>query len=513
MEPDEDEPECLPEDPEPHPAKAFAGELDLSEEQIDKQEVAKRDATEAFEHGDFDKALASFTEAILIGNVSAMLYAKRADVLLKLKRPCACISDCESAIEINPDSAKAYRIRGKAYRALGKWEEAHKDISLSQKLDYDEGLEDMHNFVAEKLKRQRQPPQPSFSLHESWRAATSSTDPDIPESHAHHEDEDLEEEGEEEDEEDEDDPDVATDDVEIEEVEEAQQNHKAARAPPSARNMQPTQEESEEDEEDERLEGGEEQEEEKEVVFDESDPGRLQRDPKPFPARGPESEAELSDKQLEKQDVSKQAAGEALESEDIQKALECWTEAIMIGNASAAMYAKRAEVLLKLKRPCACVSDCGYALEINPDSAKAFRTRGKAYRALGKWEDAHKDFALAQQIDYDDDLVEMQKFLADKCSHIFEKKREERLKEDEVNKERFEENLLRRRKVNEQRMQAEAEATAEVEAKEKYEKSFRGRCGACVRRFSGGTPAKTDSSPDDEQESSQDPQAQREDID
>lgn len=502
MEP-EDDPECLSEDVEPFPAKPLSGELELSDEQLDKQESAKRDAAEALEEGNLDKALVSFTEAIVIGNASAMLYAKRADVLLKLKRPCACISDCLSAIEINPDSAKAYRIRGKAYRALGKWEEAHKDLSLSQKLDYDESLEDMHAFVAEKLKKKRVSEQPSFSLHESWRAASSSIDPDISELNADHDDEeDFEEDGEEEDYGEEDDPDLPTDD---EELEEAHTNYET-RIPPSTQHRPPMQEESEADEEESQADGAEEQEE---IEFDENDPGRLRYDPKPYPARGPEDEVELSDEQLEKQEALKQAAGDALASDDLQKALESWTEAIFIGNASAAMYAKRAEVLLKLKRPCACISDCGYALQINPNSAKAFRTRGKAYRALGKWEDAYNDFLLAQQIDFDEDSVDIQKFLTEKCRHIFEKRKEDRLKDDEIKKERFEENLLRRRKAHEQRMQEEEEARAEAEAKERYEKSFWGRCRACARRLSGEAPAKPESSPDDEQEGD----AQTEDID
>jgi len=267
--------------------------------------------------------------------------------------------------------------------------------------------------------------------------------------------------------------------------------------PPSARNTQHMQAESDEGDEEENRE---EKEEKQDILFDESDPGRLRQDLEPYPARGPESESELSDEQLEKQEAHRQAAVEAVELGDMQKALESWTEAIMIGNPSAAMYAKRAEALLKLKRPCASISDCGYALEINPDSAKAFRTRCKAYRALGKWEDAHKDVLLAQQIDFDDELVDMQTFLADKCRDIFEKRREERLREDDIKKERFEENLLRRRKAHEQRMQAEAEARAEAEAKERYEKSLRGRCRACCRRLSGEKPAKTNSSPDDEEE-------------
>merc|ERR1719502_214601 len=126
----------------------------------------------------------------------------------------------------------------------------------------------------------------------------------------------------------------------------------------------------------------------------------------------------------------------------------------MIGNATAAMYAKRADIQLKLKRPCSAIIDCNVALELNPDSAKAYRTRGTAYRRLGKWEEAFDDLVLAQKLDFDDNVVDIQKFVADKRNAIFEQKNAQRIKEDEIKQQRFEENLLRRRKAHEERAQA-----------------------------------------------------------
>jgi hypothetical protein len=38
-----------------------------------------------------------------------MTLANRADLLLKAKRPLAALSDCDEALKINPDSAKALR--------------------------------------------------------------------------------------------------------------------------------------------------------------------------------------------------------------------------------------------------------------------------------------------------------------------------------------------------------------------------------------------------------------------
>lgn len=143
----------LPEDPAPFPERAPLGEVELSEEQLDIQAAAKEAAAEALHDGHLDVALVKYTEAIKIGNPTAMLYGKRAELLLKLRRPRACIEDCTGALAINPDSGKAFRIRGKAHRRLGNWREAHHDLSMGQKLDFDDETVDEQKFVAEKWRK------------------------------------------------------------------------------------------------------------------------------------------------------------------------------------------------------------------------------------------------------------------------------------------------------------------------------------------------------------------------
>eukprot|EP00957_Ditylum_brightwellii_P085423 6498510-Ditylum_brightwellii.AAC.1 len=69
--------------------------------------------------GDYKAALDKYSQAVLAAEPSALLYANRADVLLKLKRYEACIRDCNEALKKNPDSAKALRIRGKANKMTG----------------------------------------------------------------------------------------------------------------------------------------------------------------------------------------------------------------------------------------------------------------------------------------------------------------------------------------------------------------------------------------------------------
>ncbi|KJH46413.1 tetratricopeptide repeat protein [Dictyocaulus viviparus] len=132
---------------------------EASDEDLEKANEERDKAQEAFSQGNFDDALKHFTEAIELNPGSAILHAKRASVLLKLKRPMAAIADCDKAISINPDSAQGYKFRGRAYRPiclcmqmlalemclpsinsnlLGKWVEAHTDLATACKLDYDD---------------------------------------------------------------------------------------------------------------------------------------------------------------------------------------------------------------------------------------------------------------------------------------------------------------------------------------------------------------------------------------
>ncbi|KAF1862246.1 hypothetical protein Lal_00026770 [Lupinus albus] len=87
-----------------------------------------------------DQALDHLTEAILLNPLSAILYATRASVFLKLKKPNAAIRDADYALKINPDSAKGFKMRGMARAMLGLWEEAAIDLHVASKIDYDEEI-------------------------------------------------------------------------------------------------------------------------------------------------------------------------------------------------------------------------------------------------------------------------------------------------------------------------------------------------------------------------------------
>jgi len=223
----------------------------------------------------------------------------------------------------------------------------------------------------------------------------------------------------------------------------------------------------------------EEEEEEEPEEPEEPDPEQLPEDAGPFPDKSPANDLELSDAQLDKQGDFKQAGAEALEDGDLAKAVEKYTEAIKIGNATAMMYAKRAEMLLKLKRPCASIADCDAAIEINPDSAKAFRMRGKAYRKIGKWVEAHKDLSVAQQLDFDDDTAEVQKFVDVRYKKIEEKNTRQRIKTEAKEK---------KRKEKERAKEIARRKAAKEEAERRYAEDMPSPSGGMPAGFPGGFP-------------------------
>ena len=112
--------------------------IEITDEMIDKANEKRNEAMDAANEGHLEDAIALYSDAIKNNPHSALMYAKRASVFLRMKKAKKAIHDCCKAIELNPDSATGYKWRGKAYRQLGKWEEAYHDLTLACKLDYDD---------------------------------------------------------------------------------------------------------------------------------------------------------------------------------------------------------------------------------------------------------------------------------------------------------------------------------------------------------------------------------------
>lgn len=150
-----EDPDRWTEESEPLPASPALSKTELTDAEMDKANQLKQLAQEAIEAGDREKALDFLNQTIALGGVSAMLMTKRAELLLKLKRPLSAIKDCDIALTLNPDSGKAFRIRGMANRHLQRWEKAHSDLAAAQRIDFDDATEEVHKLVDKKFEEMK----------------------------------------------------------------------------------------------------------------------------------------------------------------------------------------------------------------------------------------------------------------------------------------------------------------------------------------------------------------------
>jgi suppressor of tumorigenicity protein 13 len=107
----------------------------------------------ALQQRSFEEAIAKLTEAIKKAPSKAVFFATRAEVFLKLKKPNAAIKDADRALTLNPNQAKAYKVRGKARRHLGQYEEASLDLNSGQKIDFDDDTQDVLNSIKARVEK------------------------------------------------------------------------------------------------------------------------------------------------------------------------------------------------------------------------------------------------------------------------------------------------------------------------------------------------------------------------
>ncbi|XP_022648844.1 hsc70-interacting protein-like [Varroa jacobsoni] len=131
------------------------GEPDVDSSEADEEKISelRGQAAEATGEGNLDAALSLYTEAIKLSPKSAALFAKRAQILLKMKKPKNAIKDASKAIDLNPDQPLAYRIRGRAHGLLGHWEQAASDLNTSLNIDYSEEANEWLKEVAGNAKK------------------------------------------------------------------------------------------------------------------------------------------------------------------------------------------------------------------------------------------------------------------------------------------------------------------------------------------------------------------------
>lgn len=140
------------------PLEVGDASIEVTEEMMEESSEKRSQAMALQSEGKLEESVKAWTEAILKNPTCAVLYAKRANVLLRLQKPNAAIRDADKALEFNPDQPLAYKIRGRANRLLGNWEEAAHDLATACKLDYtDEANEWLKEVMpnAKKLQEHR----------------------------------------------------------------------------------------------------------------------------------------------------------------------------------------------------------------------------------------------------------------------------------------------------------------------------------------------------------------------
>ena len=89
VEPDNDEPQKMG-DPS----------VEVTEESRDASQESKAEAMEAISEGKLEDAIEHLTKAVLLNPKSAIMYATRASVYIKMKKPNAAIRDATAALEV-----------------------------------------------------------------------------------------------------------------------------------------------------------------------------------------------------------------------------------------------------------------------------------------------------------------------------------------------------------------------------------------------------------------------------
>ncbi|XP_067148277.1 LOW QUALITY PROTEIN: uncharacterized protein [Apteryx mantelli] len=375
--------------------------LKVTSDMMKQADEKKKEAFDAVGRGNFQRAIQLFTDAIKLNPRLSTLYANRASVFVRLRKPNAAIRDCDKATKINPDSAQPYKWRGKAYWLLGHWQQAAKDLALACQLDYDEDTNDMLKEVQRKVQKTTKH-QRKYEEEQQAKKSMNAL-PRMRKSMAEEEKVQLltSQEGEE---------------AHLQNLKKHQQIHFWTSQEPDNDCFRESEEEKQYP-----LEACEENK------FHLEAPHRAERQEKPSgePKRE-DSELNTENQQVVEEDeedlqemgdenlkitnsMMKQAnekkkeAFYALGAGELHKAVDLLTDAIRLNPQLAVLYVNRASVYVKLRKPKAAIRDCDKAIKINPNSPQPYQWRGKAFQLLGHWHKAARNLELASQLDYAED--------------------------------------------------------------------------------------------------------------
>ena len=135
-------------------------------------------------------------------------------------------------------------------------------------------------------------------------------------------------------------------------------------------------------------------------------------------------------------------------------------------------------MLLRLKMPVAARDDGERAIELNPDSARALKTRGVAKRYLGDYAGAAKDIGDAQKIDFDESLRQLQEFLANKVAAAQRMEAEKRMKEVEDKAKRAKERMKAHKNARKEHLRATGAKVDSSDSDDSADDGFKAYGGA-----------------------------------
>ncbi|XP_064601805.1 tetratricopeptide repeat protein 12-like isoform X1 [Liolophura sinensis] len=95
----------------------------------------KEEGNEEFKSGNYEKAVELYSKALNKHRDSHVLYTNRAMALIKLQKYQEALSDCDWALRAFPNATKAFVHQGKAYLALGNFDEARNSYKQGLQTD------------------------------------------------------------------------------------------------------------------------------------------------------------------------------------------------------------------------------------------------------------------------------------------------------------------------------------------------------------------------------------------
>ena len=99
----------------------------------------------------------------------------------------------------------------------------------------------------------------------------------------------------------------------------------------------------------------------------------------------------------------KEKGNELFRVGDMKESIQCYSKSIMLDKTNAKSFANRALAKMKCSPPDlqGAIDDCNAALEIDPKYIKAYVRRGTLLDRLGRYDEAVKDFEVADRLDAD----------------------------------------------------------------------------------------------------------------